>query len=140
MSDDNNQLLTKAASAIEDLLAFAADQEALIASLKESNSKLASRAVVLEKVASTPALDDESIDKVVDELVSSGYLSSNDSVKCAAEIKKNPNNLLKLASHLIRINNPSTDGAGVPRQTSVKQASSVLDEWELDGWTDCWQG
>lgn len=49
MSDDNNQLLTKAASAIEDLLAFAADQEALIASLKESNSKLASRAVVLEK-------------------------------------------------------------------------------------------
>lgn len=136
---DVQDVLSKSSSTIENLLAAAVEQEKVIESLKTANAELTKRHVVLEKVASeAPVVNAAGVDKVVDELVSSGYFSEVDGIKFAAELKKSPDNLLKLASHLIRINNPSQEGAGTPRNQSIKQASSgAADEWELDGWTDC---
>lgn len=134
-------LLDKSAAAIENLLEAAVQQEEAIKSLKTANTELANKHVILEKVASekaaAPVVNPAGVDKVVDELVSAGYFSSTDGIKLAAEIKKSPDNLIKLASTLIRLNNPSQEGAGIPRNQSVKQASSVASEWELDGWNDC---
>lgn len=142
-TDQNVQDTLKAASdSIENLLALAVTQEEEITKLKKANSDLQGQKVILEKVAeekpSAPSVTPERVDNLVDELVSLGYISNDESEKFASELKKSPDSLVKLASSIIRINNPSNEGTGVPRQENVKKAS-ITSDWEQDGWTECFK-
>ncbi len=136
--------LDQSSAAIEDLLKYAADLEATNTALQSKLAAMEQRTIVLEKVAAekpAPAVSQESVDSIVDELVSAGYFSSADGVKLAAELGKHPNNLVKLAHQLIRVNRPEREGAGVPKLSkSASEKEGPRGEWELDGWTNCFEG
>lgn len=127
-------LLENSTASIEQLMGAVQQRDEEITRLKSANSEL----VRLQKVAADGAAtapDSRLIDKVVDQLVSDNYISSDDRAKMACELQ-NPDHILKLASRVIELSSVSpVQGRGIPKSASTG-SRQLPDGWEEDGWTE----
>lgn len=138
-ADQVDEILRETTEALEASLMtnvkLARDNETLETRLKKAEADR----VVLEKVASAPALPLDGIQGFSHSLFVNGFLRSEEAaVKYAAELEKNPAFLLDIASSLVKISTAvPTSGNGVEKKgSSAPVKSKNLRELEEDGFTE----
>lgn len=106
----------------------AATAQAEVADLR---AKLAAAPkVVLQKVATEAVLDNGLLDETLQTLVDTAYLTPGNREKLAAELRGNPNAVLRLAGRIATLSIPGhTSGAGV-KSASATTTPTAAGEWD----------
>ena len=119
-------------SAITDITRLETEKQGLHAKLADTER------VILEKVAAAKAaaLDPDAINAAVDRLVTLKIIPFELHAKVASQVRKNPNSALSLLTQVAeQLISAPAEGSGVS-----KEAGTVEDGGDLDGWDDVLQG
>jgi hypothetical protein len=119
-------------SAIQDITRLETEKQGLHAKLADTER------VILEKVAAAKAaaLDPDAINAAVDRLVTLKIIPFELHAKVASQVRKNPNSALSLLTQVAeQLISAPAEGSGVS-----KEAGTVEDGGDLDGWDDVLQG
>lgn len=121
---------------LDDVLGFAEDSLTEYKNLQQKNADLQlkvaqSDRVVLEKVASV-VMPDQAIQQTMDRLIELHYLTPKESVKLAADIRRQPSILLNLLTKVAEASlSVPGEGSGI-----AKSASEIPSGKDPDGWDD----
>jgi len=129
--DEVDQTVDQILGLLEQSLALnksAALDQAELADLRAKQATSAK--VVLQKVAAAPALDSNLIDTTLQCLVDTSFLSRENREKMAAELQKDPNAALKLASRIATLSTPGHEGGHGVKTASATTTPTTSGEWD----------